>query len=177
MSKKYPTERINSESDLKDWLTSVIYPLEYRSGGTEKSLAKQRIASRLDYARKKGRLAPGPLDPESLDAFFEWAWTQKGWESLHQYGDTPRSATVDVRMDTAMQVALGTVKIRAIPIDPDNLRVTLIAEMEEKERLMDARAADQAEIAALKSELEQRHRRSERARHYGKMGKGVKKNS
>ena len=80
-------------------------------------------------------------------------------------------------MDTAMQVALGTVKIRAIPIDPDNLRVTLIAEMEEKERLMDARAADQAEIAALKSELEQRHRRSERARHYGKMGKGVKKNS
>ena len=178
MSKKYPTERINSESDLKDWLTSVIYPLEYRSGGTEKSLAKQRIASRLDYARKKGRLAPGPLDPESLDAFFEWAWTQKGWESLHQYGDTPRSTTIDVRMETPLQGAVvGSVKIRTIPTDKQDLRKALIAEIEEKEQIEDARAKDQAEIALLKADLQEKHQRSERARRYGKMAEGVKKNS
>lgn len=177
VSKKYPSERINNESDLRDWLTNVIYPLEYKSGGTEKSLAKQRIAARLNYARKTGQLAPGPLDHRNLHAFFEWAWTQRGWESLHQYADTPRSVTVHVRMETPMSAAVGSVKIRPIPTDKQALRKALIAEMEEKEQLLDARAKDQAEIASLKADLEEKYQRSERARRYGKMAKGVKKNS
>ena len=56
MSIEYPLDDDPvDESELLDWLTQAIHPGEYRAGGGQKTLAKNRIRTRIYRARKKER--------------------------------------------------------------------------------------------------------------------------
>ena len=82
MASNFPfkSDRI-AESEIKEWLTQVIYPREFSAGG-RKTSAKKRVTSRIHYARKTGVLARVEDRSTHAATFFEWACAQRGWEIL-----------------------------------------------------------------------------------------------
>ena len=117
---------LHNESILRDWLTETLYPREYAQGGSFKSAAKKRIASRLHYARKTGKLKATAKSDLDLAAFFEWACEQKGWEVLQTVPDLPRNATVNVASPPASHGQVGRIDPISIPTEPKKLKEALL---------------------------------------------------
>lgn len=166
---------LHNESILRDWLTETLYPREYAQGGSFKSAAKKRIASRLHYARKTGKLKKAAKSDLDLAAFFEWACEQKGWEQLSTIPNLPRSATVAVSSPTPAQAMVGRTEALLIPTNPEQLKSELLLALA---RVREAQTLNK-QLESSNRELEERLRVKEKkaaegSRH-GKKGLGIKK--
>ena len=91
---KYPFSRPEiRESELKDWLVQALYPREFSAGGSTKTCAKNRVTSRIHYARRMDVLARAENRSVHAATFFEWACAQRGWEVLAKVDGLPRNAS------------------------------------------------------------------------------------
>ena len=151
---QYPFEdEVVPEDRLIDWLTMVIYPKEYQSTGSERTGAKKRVRARIRYARTQGVLSK-PLGKKILVThFFEWAVTQKGWDTLKKIEHIPLD--IHVTPDGVKAEATSG-KIQALSV-PGEYRELEVKYKEQANALEDARALIQFlkdENHRLRSELQ-----------------------
>ena len=136
MSIKYPFgTRLIREAYLLEWLTKFLYPQEYRSKGSHKSYAKNRIRNRVYRARKEtGALKikseqtrEGTVRYFDSREFFGWACEQRGWESLKTLEGLPRNTTINLEPLPPIRAELNKTSVMLIPQDYEELKTAFIA--------------------------------------------------
>tara|TARA_B100001105_G_C22249450_1_gene381892 strand:- start:86 stop:649 length:564 start_codon:yes stop_codon:yes gene_type:complete len=173
------------ESELLDWLTQAIHPGEYRAGGGQKTLAKNRIRTRIHRARKKdresgykrSRLTPnkkGRLNPK---LFFEWAWEVHKWEDLHKVTNLPRSQTQAQSNLPPLQLSLGKISVVTVEDNYSDLKDSYLELVDENQILSSENEALRAENKRLRSELKTKRKKASQGRKHGLNAKGKKKES
>ena len=163
------------ESEIRDWLTRILYPTDYAAGGAQKSRMKKRIAARIRYARSKKRLGPALRGKIDTAAFFEWACAQKGWEALLDVEGLPRNATVAIMPPESLRSGVGTVDTLHLPDDEQAMREVFLKLNDDNRLLREQVRSQMADIENLERQVESRTVRAARASEYGKLGRGVKK--
>ncbi len=173
------------ESELLDWLTQAIHPGEYRAGGGQKTLAKNRIRTRIHRARKKeresgykrSRLTPnrkGHLNPK---LFFEWAWEVHKWENLHKVTNLPRSRAHAQSNLPPLQTSLGKISVVTVEDNYSDLKESYLKLVDESQILSSENEALRAENKRLRSELKTKRKKASEGRKHGLKTKGIKKES
>ncbi len=156
------------ESELLDWLTQAIHPGEYRAGGGQRTLAKNRIRTRIHRARKKeresgykqSRLTPdktGRLNPK---LFFEWAWEVHKWEDLHKVPNLPRSQTQAKSSLPPLQTSLGKISVVKVEDNYQDLKDSYLKLIDENEILSSENEALRAENKRLRTKLKTKKRKA-----------------
>ena len=127
MASNFPfkSDRI-AESEIKEWLTQVIYPREFSAGGSIKTSAKKRVTSRIHYARKTGVLARAEDRSVHAATFFEWACAQRGWEILAEVNGLPRNASVALISPPAAKGETSKVSPLSVPLDLKSSQAALV---------------------------------------------------
>jgi hypothetical protein len=166
---------LHKESILRDWLTETLYPREYAQGGSLKSAAKKRIASRLHYARKTGELKAAAKSDLDLAAFFEWACEQKGWEVLQTVPDLPRNATVNVASPPASCGKVGRIDPISIPTDPKKLKEALLLTSVRAREAESVSHQLKSTVKELQERLRVKEKKAVEGSKHGKKGLGIKK--
>ena len=169
MSIKYPfgTDPVD-ESDLLDWLTETIHPGEYRVGGAQKTLAKNRIRARIYRARKKeresgyqrSRLKANKQGRLNTGLFFEWAWEVRKWEVLRSVVNLPRNVTQAQSKLPPLQTALGKISVVTVPDNYSELKDAYIDSIEMNRVLSSENEALRAENKRLKNELKAKRKKA-----------------
>lgn len=173
------------ESELLDWLTQAIYPGEYRAGGGQKTLAKNRIRTRIHRARKKERESgykrsrlsadkKGRLNPK---LFFEWAWEVQKWENLRKVSNLPRSQTQAPQGLPPLQTSLGKISVVTVEDNYSDLKDSYLELVDENQILSSENEALRAENKRLSRELKTKKKKASEARNHGLKAKGIKKES
>ena len=176
MASNFPfkSDRI-AESEIKEWLTQVIYPREFSAGGSMKTSAKKRVTSRIHYARKTGVLAR--VEDRSVHAatFFEWACAQRGWEILAEVNGLPRSASVALTSPPAAKGETSKVSPLSVPIDLESSQAALVDAHKKNIELQETNESLKRKQRAMEQLIEQRQKRADQGREHGRKGRGVKK--
>ena len=183
MTIKYPfSSKLISEKELLDWLTETIYPREYRRGGASKTLAKNRIRSRINKARKKDidsnqakKLAKRKEDSVDSHAFFEWACKQRGWGILEKIDRLPREVTVEINSTPSIRAEINSPKSLTIPKDYPSLKKEFVALHREHSKALDEIKKLETSSRELELKVEKLEKRRQEASEHGKKAKGVKK--
>ena len=173
---KYPftTPEIR-ESELKEWLVQVLYPREFSSGGSTKTLAKNRVTSRIHYARKTGVLTRAQNRSVHAATFFEWACALRGWEVLAEVNGLPRNASVALTSPPAAIGETSKVSPLSIPTDLESSQAALIDAHKKNIELQEKNEALERERRATAQLLEKRQKQADQGREHGRKGRGVKR--
>ena len=173
---KYPfTSKNLSEGQLRDWLTSTIYPNEYRAAGSDRTRAKRRVTSRIHYARKQGALPKSIQRKIDAASFFEWACNQKGWEALQEIRELPKNVTVSITPFPPMIAGVSTPLTVSIPESVAELQLELLDYAAINQRQTVRIGVLEKENTALKNRLKTKRQRAEEASKAGKKARGIKK--
>ena len=186
MSIEYPLgDDPVDESELLDWLTQAIHPGEYRAGGGQKTLAKNRIRTRIYRARKKeresryeqSRLTPNKKGQVNPKLFFEWAWEVPKWEALREVTNLPRSQTQAESNLPPIQTSLGKISVITVEDNYSDLKDSYLNLFNENQILSSENKALRAENKRLRSELKTKRKKASEGRKHGLKAKGIKKES
>ena len=163
------------ERKLKDWLVEVLYPIEFRSGGTDRTRARKRITSRLAHARKNKNLAPSKKGLADATTFFQWACEQRKWDALLDVKEVPKHSTVLLQAPSPATGATGHGHSRITPDDPAKMRELYEKTDEQVRNLEKSVRSLETENQLLRHNLERKEAREEEGRHHGRKGRGIKK--
>ena len=169
MPSKYPFQsNMLNESKLRDWLTKVLYPKDYRAAGSQKSRAKKRLAARIHYARSQNLISKPQSGLIDARSFFEWACQQKGWEALLTVEGLPKNATVYVKAPPTVRSALGDVSAVPLPENKADLKAAVL-DLHQQNQILSQRITKlEQENSELKHQLKTKKEREARASEYGK---------
>ena len=170
----FKSDRIR-ESELKEWLTQIIYPQEFFAGGSIKTRAKKRVNSRIHFARKKGVLARSEEGSVIAISFFEWACAQRGWESLAEVNGLPRNATIALTPPEAALGQTSEVSPLTLPNELESSKGALVDAHKRNIELQEKNQALERESKAMALLLEKRQKKADEGREHGRKGRGVKK--
>ena len=176
MASNFPfkSDRI-AESEIKEWLTQVIYPREFSAGGSIKTSAKKRVTSRFHYARKTGVLARAEDRSVHAATFFEWACAQRGWEILAEVNGLPRNASVALTSPPAAKGETSKVSPLSVPIDLESSQAALVDAHKKNIELQETNEWLERKHRAMEKLIEKRQKRADQGREHGRKGRGVKK--
>jgi hypothetical protein len=165
------------ESQVVEWLAEVLYPKEYRKGGYDTSKAKNRVRSRIRYARKikkDPRLRKLGNNRVDVSQFFGWAVLQKDWEALIKVDGLRADTTVDLSQGEpvpAMVAMAGSLDADDVPADIQELKEKYVAEHSARLKA-EARVKElEAENKQLRDQLQSKVERSRRASEHGMEGR------
>jgi len=170
------------ENQVVEWLAGVLYPKEYRKGGYDRSKAKNRVRSRIRYARKlkkDPRLRRLGNNHVNVSRFFGWAVLQKDWEALIKIDGLRADTTVILGLNEpvpAIVANIGGVDADAVPDDLKELKTRNRADRQARRKAEADNRELKAKIKQLEDQLLSKAERSRLASGYGKEGgRGKKK--